>query len=365
MSIPNRAMLLTPPGAAAIAVVRLSGPLVEDFLRNHFSRTLAAGRCVHGTLSDAGTIIDDPVVVLSQDQRKADLSLHGGPWIVRRTLELARRAGFEVIPTLPLPLPTEAMDEDTQLAREVEAWLPLARTEMAVRVLLAQEQNWTSFIGKERGATGSDSKQAIGRVLQDRSLLHLLNPPHVVIAGAANVGKSTLANQLFAQERSITADLPGTTRDWVGELANVDGLAVMLLDTPGLRHTNDSIEQHAIDRSRDQIARANLLVLVLDASRPLEPEQAPLLSAFPAALRVVNKSDRAAVWDSSSLAAISTVATDGRGVGALRRAIAAHFGCADVDPSLPRCWTSRQRQILQQATEDCSKLQLLFETSFV
>src|SRR4051794_4437240 len=93
----NQAILLTPPGSAAIAVVRLRGPLVEPFLRAHFSRPVPPGRCVHGTLSDGGTEIDDPVVVLDADRLTADVSLHGGPWVVRRALELAGRAGFDVL----------------------------------------------------------------------------------------------------------------------------------------------------------------------------------------------------------------------------------------------------------------------------
>src|SRR6185503_2714425 len=95
----------------------------------------------------------------------------------------------------------------------------------------------------------------------------MLHPPRVAIVGEANVGKSTLANQLFAQERSITADLPGTTRDWVGEVANVDGLPVTLVDTPGVRETADEVEREAIARSGEQVAAADLILLVLDATR--------------------------------------------------------------------------------------------------
>src|SRR5690606_12064877 len=106
---------------------------------------------------------------------------------------------------------------------------------------------------------------------------------------------STLANQLFAQERSITADLPGTTRDWVGEIANLDGLAVMLIDTPGLRMTDDLVEREAIERSGQQVRAADLVVVVLDASVPAA-EQLAHRQAHPNALIVVNKCDRAA-WD--------------------------------------------------------------------
>src|SRR5205823_2158530 len=76
MSDSNRATLLTAPGAAAIAVVRLTGPLTQTFLQRHFSKPVAPGRCIHGTLRDGDRIIDDPVVVLLPDQRGADINLH-------------------------------------------------------------------------------------------------------------------------------------------------------------------------------------------------------------------------------------------------------------------------------------------------
>ncbi len=147
----------------------------------------------------------------------------------------------------------------------------------------------------------------------------------MAIVGAPNVGKSTLANQLFGQERSITADLPGTTRDWVGEMANINGLPVLLVDTPGLRHTDDAIEAKAIERSRSPIAAAGLIVLVLDATRAMEPEQSPLITAYPQALIVANKCDQRWAWDVAALSSVRTAATTGMGLDELRQTIARHF----------------------------------------
>ena len=77
----NRAMLLTAPGAAAIATVRIAGPIVAEFLNAHFSQAPRIGRCVHGQLREGDRLIDDPVVVLVNDEI-ADLHLHGGPWVI-------------------------------------------------------------------------------------------------------------------------------------------------------------------------------------------------------------------------------------------------------------------------------------------
>jgi tRNA modification GTPase len=334
-------LLLTPAGAAAIAVVRLMGPRAGDFLRTHFSKPIAPGRCVHGELSDErGQVIDDPVVVMSSDGGWVDVNLHGGPWVVRSFLELAERQGFEVRERMEMPLPLEAVDAATEIEREMMTHLPMAKTELALRELLRQPLAWEAF---ERLDDQAQRRSEAAAMLADRCLWSLLHTPRVAIAGAPNVGKSTLANQLFAQERSITADVPGTTRDWLGEIANLDGLAVMLVDTPGIRQTSDPIEATAIERSAAELAEADLVVLVLDRSRAMEPEQAALVGRFSQALRIVNKCDLPAAWDDRQL--LHLVATTGGGIDPLRRSIRAHFGI-DQRPSGAKWWTARQQQLL-------------------
>src|SRR5205814_9358437 len=142
----------------------------------------------------------------------------------------------------------------------------------ALRTLLAQPRAWKGVIDDQ-----NLGRHELERIASDKTLHYLLHPPRVAIVGAPNVGKSTLANQLFAQERSITANLPGTTRDWIGELANLDGLIVQLIDTPGVRATDDEIERRAIAASAVQVESADLVVLMLDVSRPADREQAELI----------------------------------------------------------------------------------------
>jgi tRNA modification GTPase len=336
-----RAILLTPRGAAAIAVIRITGPTVAEFLSKHLSRPAAPMRCVHGDLKDAGgAVIDDPVIVLSRDGDFADINLHGGPWVIASTLELLRRSGFDIVEAEPgAAFPLEAVEGETILDREVMSYLPLAKTEQGVRMLLAQPGNWRRF------SDSNPSPEAIQRVLDVDCLTKMLYPPRVAIVGAPNVGKSTLANQLFAQQRSITADVPGTTRDWVGEIANIDGLPVMLVDTPGVRETTDSIEHRAIERSREIVSGADLIIYVIDATAPVAPA-----ASMDAALRVLNKSDRGEPPGLEN--DLATVATSGQGVDELRRLIREKLGCADLTVDAARCWTSRQRSILERAVRD-------------
>ena len=352
----NLAIVLTPPGSAAIAVMRLKGPLVRAFLTTRFSESVRRARCIYGNLTDGSRVIDDAVVVLCDDQT-ADVNLHGGTWVVNSALELARRHGFEVCGISAGPLPAAAVDAHSELQREVVAHLPLARTEAGVRLLLAQERAWERL---KRHADFDSLRSQLRGIIDDATLRHLLHPPTVAIVGAANVGKSTLANQLFAQERSITADVPGTTRDWVGEIANINGLPVMLVDTPGVRVTDDPIERQAIRQSREPLERADLILLVLDGSRPLDPEQSPLLKEFSQATRIINKSDLRPACDTSAIGGLAISATSGAGIDDLRRSIVGWLcGDEDIPCDRPCCWTPRQEQIIERAVHDPTALQEL------
>ena len=344
MTATNVAVQLTSPGVAAIAVVRLQGPAVTAFLKRHFTAAARPGQAVHGRLVDGQREIDDPLVILNAKSQSADLCLHGGLWVVHELLNLARAAGFTVLPGQSTPVPDLAFDVDSELEREVLTWLPYARTPLAIRALLAQQQAWETLL------TSPPATLDFQSILSDHSLWHLLNPPRLAIIGIPNAGKSTLANRLFGQDRSIVADLPGTTRDWVADYANLDGLPVLLLDTPGLRLTDCQIESAAITASGTEIAAADLVILLLDPTQPPDPQD-QLALQYPAALRVVGKFDLRPPlppqW--GQFAQISV--TNDQGLANLTDQIHAHFGLSRPAHQLniARIWTQRQRDILQTA----------------
>jgi small GTP-binding protein len=219
------------------------------------------------------------------------------------------------------------------IEQEMLAAVPLARTPQALRLLLDQPRRWQGF---------EWTAESTARVLADRTLWWMLHPPRVAIVGIPNAGKSTLANQLFGQERSITADIPGTTRDYVGDFATIDGLPVMLLDTPGQRHSDDAIEQAAISLSRAAINTANLVLLLIDPTRPLTDQQ-PLLERYPGAMKVMNKSDLVASCEIPC--EIRIAAASGEGIDRLGQRIHAHFGI-DLKSDRPHWWTEAQREAL-------------------
>src|SRR5688572_23922847 len=151
----GRWILLTGAGAGAIAVIRIVGPGVAEFLARHFARPAKAGRCVHGELRDrAGQVLDDIVVVLVGDGQTADLNLHGGPWVVESVQNLLRESGFVAGDAL------DGFESSDIIEREMLAALPHAKTEAGIRMLLGQPELWKKSLPD----------------LDDLTLWRLLNP---------------------------------------------------------------------------------------------------------------------------------------------------------------------------------------------
>ena len=110
----------------------------------------------------------------------------------------------------------------------------------------------------------------------------------VVLAGAVNAGKSSLLNALLGRERALVTDIPGTTRDFLEETCNLDGLPVRLTDTAGLRQAEETVEQLGVTRSREKVSQADLVVLVLDGGLLGEEGAAAEVCPDPAAREVLD-----------------------------------------------------------------------------
>jgi tRNA modification GTPase len=123
---------------------------------------------------------------------------------------------------------------------------------------------------------------------------HLTHPWRIVLAGRPNVGKSSLINALVGFERALVHATPGTTRDLVTAASAIDGWPVELIDTAGLRSTGDALEAAGIRLAEGQMAAADLVVLVFDASSRGDVDQQQLATRWPEALTVYNKCDRCA-----------------------------------------------------------------------
>ena len=225
---------------------------------------------------------------------------HGGPRVVQRLLEhLTKQLGCTYDTE---PDPRELYPEATSpIEADMLAAVAHAASPAAIDLLAAQPALWRGLL-QPAGEVSKPQRQAI--LKRSKTLDHLLTPPTVVVAGPANVGKSTLTNALMGKAMSIVADLPGTTRDWVGGLVELSAtsdarqaVAVQWLDTPGLRESDDSIEQRSIQLAKQQIERADVLIAMRD------PDQSwPESSSLPREpdLYVVNKVDDAPPPDASA-----------------------------------------------------------------
>jgi tRNA modification GTPase len=181
--------------------------------------------------------------------------------------------------------------------------------------------------------TKLEASFARGRIVHDGLTL--------AIVGRPNAGKSSLFNRLVERERAIVTATPGTTRDTVTERISLDGIPLELVDTAGLREGREEAEQLGIARSREALADAALVLVVLDATQSLNDEEQRLLKAVEGrpALVAVNKSDLARAGSTaqefSGVPSLPTSALTGEGIPALReRILALATGGAAAEPGM-------------------------------
>jgi tRNA modification GTPase len=286
---------LTPPGKAAIATLAVRGPKAWEITRQLFvprkgslPDTPTAGKYWYGKLGKEHA--DDAILAVKQDAPTVCLELHchGGSEVVRMVQDLYAQSGVSIVPWKQfLDGPAELLD---LLARA-----PTTRT---ASILLDQANGaWQSCLQVMHDA----EKQGVVAILTQKLRrldeliplgLHLVEPWKIVVAGAPNVGKSSLINALAGYIRSIVSPIPGTTRDVVSVRLAIDGWPVQIADTAGIRTSSSKLEQQGILRAQEAISEADLRFWLLDGS--LEP-------TFPNDANgwhfLITKIDLPAAWD--------------------------------------------------------------------
>lgn len=297
----TRVTLATANTPGAVAIILLHGPGVADVLSGLTSKNDWPHRRVR--LCDfAG--IDEGLAVLLHGEA-AQLMPHGGPRVVQKLVEhLTRQLGcaYDSRPDTRALYP----EADSPIEADVLDAIARASSPAAIDLLAAQPALWAARLKLDR--LPPEQNQLI--LDRSRTLDRLINPPTVVVVGPPNAGKSTLTNALMGKAVSLVADLPGTTRDWVGGLVELSAdqtntntsshaVAVHWLDTPGLRASDDPIEQRAIALARQQVERADVLI----AMRGVDQDW-PDASALPRTpdLWIVNKADEQALTKPSQQA---------------------------------------------------------------
>jgi tRNA modification GTPase len=368
--------IATPPGEGGIGIIRISGEKAIEIASRVFAG--AGGRTVrdfpthtlhHGELRtpDGGARIDEVLVAVMKAPRSytcedvVEFQCHGGPLVLRLGLEALMRSGARLAE--PGEFTKRAFLNGRLDLAQAEAVMDLisARSETGLRVALEQLRGALSeelgrlreglvrlLVEVEAGIDFSDeditfiSAQGLadGVTAVRERIAHLIRTAEegrivregvtVALVGRPNVGKSSLLNALAKADRAIVTPIPGTTRDVLEEFINVRGIPVRLLDTAGLRHTVDVVEREGVRRSHDALARAELVLAVLDGSEPLAEEDQRLLELVrgKAIVLVINKADLPARLEPCMLKGLEhesrvvwTSATAGVGLEELRDAI--------------------------------------------
>jgi len=270
--------LLTPPGKAAIATLAIRGPGAWDITRQLF-------RPLKGTLPDVptpgrfwfgrlGTTTCDEVILAAKVDG-VEVHCHGGVQVVRMIENLYVERGARIV----------AWQEFTDPLLEMLVHAPTART---AAILLDQWQG--AWEGIDASTLNADQVSRLVKLVPLGR--HLIEPWKIAIAGAPNVGKSSLMNALAGFTRSIVSPIPGTTRDVVTLSVAIDGWPVELIDTAGLRPEATGIERQGIQRAMEAIEQADLRLWLLDGSvTPIFPDDAKGWTF------VINKIDLHACWD--------------------------------------------------------------------
>jgi tRNA modification GTPase len=192
----------------------------------------------------------------------------------------------------------------------------------------------------------------------------------VTLVGRPNVGKSSLFNSLISYDRAIVTEIPGTTRDTISEVINIDGVPVLITDTAGVRASADRIEQLGIERTRRAVTDADLTVVVLDGSQTLTEDRKIFEEASDNHLLIaVNKSDLEdfSLHNARSLAnglpIISISAKNGGGLNDLRAAIMEPFSTQQAFENSFVITSARHYDLLRRASDSLRSTESLFSDS--
>lgn len=305
--------LATPPGIGAIGVIRLSGNGSIELINGMFpSKDLSVqkGNTIHvGLLMDGSKLLDEVVISLFKGPRSytgedvIEISCHGSPYIQQQVMEACIRRGARLANPGEFTLRAFLQGKMDLVQAEAVADLIASGTKAAQETALNQIRGgfssvlaflreelikFSALIELELDFSQEDVEFADRTALRtlldqiETSVIDLLasfklgnvikNGVNVAIVGKPNAGKSTLLNALLKENRAIVSAIAGTTRDTIEEVLNIDGILFRLIDTAGIREGADEIEAIGVEKSREKMKSADIVLYLFDASADLKAD---------------------------------------------------------------------------------------------
>jgi tRNA modification GTPase trmE len=308
------AAISTPKGEGGIGIIRISGDKSFEILSKIFNtknpnKDLGFYKFNYGFIYDKGKIIDEVMIVRMKAPKTytcedvVEINCHGGYFVTEKVLELVLKNGARHAEKGEFTK-RAFMNGRIDLS-QAEAVMDLihGKTEKSISLSLDQLRgdlknkinnfkksllDVTAHVNvvldyPEEGIDDplpENLRKNLEKVYEEANLLiesydkgkKIKEGIKTVIVGKPNVGKSTLLNSLLREERAIVTHIPGTTRDIIEEIINIKGIPLVLTDTAGIRKTDDIVENIGVEKSKQLIEKADLILLVLDASEKLEKE---------------------------------------------------------------------------------------------
>lgn len=339
------AAVSTPVGEGGIGIVRISGDEAINIIEKIFKsaknkkvRDIKSYSMLYGHIFNPkdGEIIDEVIISYMKKPNTytkedvVEINCHGGVVAVKRILSIALENGARLAEPGEftkraflngridlsqaegvIDLIRSLTDESMKIAMNQVQGKLSKRVKEIMKELLGilshieacvdfPEEDIDDVVARNIIENGSKISTQIQELIDGFEAGKILREGlSTIIVGKPNVGKSSLLNSLLHEKRAIVTDIPGTTRDVIEEYINIDGIPVKIIDTAGIREAKDIVEKIGVEKTKEYIDKSDLIILMLDASRPIEEEDKKIIQILKdkRVIVVINKYDLPLVID--------------------------------------------------------------------